>query len=269
MISIITSLYKSDRYLDSFSVQLKSFANFLSLNGISFELIAIANEPTDRERKFAQDFEKNNWFKFFSIAREPLYATWNRGVGMAFGEIIGFWNVDDVRYPEAVLEGLKLFSGGAELVYFPFKINRYLKIFGHYFLVHKQTIKDKIPEFNEKTKNDFLHQMNCGPFFMFTKKLYEKVGPFDEQFKIAGDFDWCVRAAKLPGNLVKAKSLAGEFRVDGGGLSAGGGMRQVVENNVIYRRCGFTHLIKQEDEELAKNYRLETILFNNQSIKLQ
>lgn len=254
MISIITSLYKSDKYLDVFSKHLENFANFLIKQGIAFELIAIANDPTEREKKFATDFQAKKWFKFVSVGREPLYATWNRGVELAGGEVIGFWNVDDVRYPEAIIDAQSLFTHGAELVYFPFKICRYLKILGHYFLVYKKTVNAQIPEFTQANRKDFLYHMNCGPFFMFTKTLYAKVGPFDEQFKIAGDFDWCARAAKISEKFVKSKIVAGEFRVDGGGLSSGWSEKQRVENDTVYRRQGFQNMITEPNSTLSASY---------------
>jgi len=259
MVSIVTSLYKSDAYLDAFSYNLWKFAEVLAEESFAFELIVIANEPTERELKFESDFKAQAWLKFVSVGREPLYATWNRGVEMAKAEIMGFWNVDDVRFPKAIFEANELFKSGAELVYFPFKIDRYVKILGRPFLIHKQLIDRQIPEFNSKMRKEFERSMLCGPFFMFTKSLYQKVGPFDEQFKIAGDYDWCARAAKISDKLVKAKTVAGEFRVDGSGLSAGGSPRQVVENNVVCRRQGALDKIQTEDAELAKQYNFKII----------
>ena len=268
MFTIISSLYKSDKYLPKFSARLLEFADGLKNQHADFELIAIANDPTEAEKKFAQDFAKHSWFKFISIGREPLYATWNRGVGLARGEIIGFWNVDDVRYPEALIEAQRLFEQGNELVYFPFKIGRYFKLLGKYFLVGKQTIDSQIPEFNHQTRPEFSRSMLCGPFFLFKKTFYGKVGPFDEQFKIAGDFDWCARAAKISDKFVKAKSVAGEFRVDGGGLSAGGSPRQIAENNIIYTRNHVWDKIQIAQDLLIIQYRAKHISFEGKFIPI-
>lgn len=269
MFSIITSLYRSDRYLDRFERELRHFVRYLQQRNLAFEILIIANDPTRREKELAEKFIGQPWFVFVSVGKEPLYATWNRGVSLAKGQAVGFWNADDVRYPEAMTEALTLFKQGAQLVYFPFKIARFLKIFGVFFLARKQLIDKQVPEFNEHTRQEFQRSMLCGPFFMFTKDLYNKAGPFDEQFKIAGDFDWCVRAVKTTDKFVKAKTVAGEFRVDGGGLSSGGSARQVVENNIIYRRYGILDKIQPEDQELAKHYRFEAILFQGHYQRLK
>jgi GT2 family glycosyltransferase len=245
--------------MDEFTGHLKNFSKDLTGKNFQFEVIAIANDATQREQRFADDFKNEPWFKFISVGREPLYATWNRGVGMAKGEAVGFWNVDDIRFPEALVEADRLFLDGADVVYFPFKIDRYMKILGKSFLIHKQLINKQVPENNQTTKKEFQRSMLCGPFFLFLKKFYEKVGPFDEQFKIAGDFDWCVRAAKASDKLVKAKSLGGEFRVDGSGLSAGGKLRHVTENNLIYKRHGITDKIKDIDQSLIGQYNFKVI----------
>lgn len=268
MTSIVTSLYKSDQYLDAFTGHLKRVANFLTSKNFAFEIIVIANDPTDREKQLAKELASQSWFKFVTVGREPLYATWNRGVSLAKGEAIGFWNADDVRFSEAILEASILFQSGAQLVYFPFKVARYFKFFGKYFKVFTKTINSQIPEFNTESRKEFQRSMFCGPFFMFTKALYEQVGPFDEQFKIAGDFDWCVRAAKVSASFKKAKNVAGEFRVDGDGLSAGGNQRQLAENNIIYKRYGISDKIGLVDQSIEENYNIQEILKGKELISI-
>ncbi len=231
--SIITSLYKSDKYLLEFEKHLRKFASDLGLAGVDFELIAIANDPTEKEKAFAKSFSNDTWFKFINVPRESLYATWNRGVAEAKGEFVGFWNVDDVRFASALVEAVQLFKTGAMLVHFPFYIKRYLNLGLFNLPLPMQKIDRQIPEYSDTTRSQFLQGMVCGPFFIFSKALYKEAGPFDEQFKIAGDFDWCVRAAKVSSAFKKAKSLGGIFRVDGGGLSAGGSDRQKWENAVV------------------------------------
>lgn len=267
MISIVTSLYKSDRYLKSYSNHLLSFANFLQNRDFAFELIAIANDPSEQELAFGKEFSKQPWFSFVPVGRETLYATWNRGVALAKGEIVGFWNTDDKRFPDSLIEAQELVDLGAELVYFPFKVCRYIKIFGRYFLVHKQRIDKKLPVYDKQTRKEFLRSMVVGPFFLFTKDLYRKVGPFDEQFKAAGDFDWQIRAAKISDKFVRGKILAGEFRVDGGGLTAGVNHMLVAENNVIYTRYYVPEKIKPVDKSFMEKYNSDQIIFKLDSNK--
>lgn len=256
MISLITSLYKSDRYLNKFSKQLKFFSAELKSKNIPFEIIAIANDPTEREKLFGKEFSGEPWFSFISVGRESVYATFNRGVSLAKGDKIGLWNSDDTRFAGALVEAEQLFARGAELIYFPFFIKRYLKLGSWYLpLPVMQKIDKQVPEFNAATSAEFKRNMNCGPFFLFTKTLYQKTGPFDEQFKIAGDFDWCARAAYQTQKFIKAKSLGGIFRVDGGGLSTGINPRRTAENNIVFMRNHALDKIGVADESIIKQYR--------------
>lgn len=266
MISLITSLYRPGKHLQTYLNNLNAFVKNTSMD---LEVIVIGNDLQAEELAELQKQQKHvPWLKVVNVPRETLYASWNRGVEMAKGEILGFWNVDDVRYFLALSEAVELFKQGAELVYFPFIVKRYVNIMGKSFLVWKSKIDKAIPEFNNITRSEFIRSMFCGPFFMFTKELFGKVGQFDEQFKIAGDFDWCVRVAKSEAKMVKAKSLAGEFRVDGGGLSAGANKVVVAETNVVHRRFGVLDKLLPEEMELAKKYQIDSRLYQGQSIKI-
>ncbi len=154
-----------------------------------------------------------------------------------------------------------MFAKGAELVYFPFYVKRYFKVGSWYLPLPLNKIDQQIPEFNEETSSFFQSNMFCGPFFLFTKVLYQKVGSFDfdEQFKIAGDFDWCARAAYKTDKFVKAKSLGGVFRVDGGGLSAGVNPRRVAENNIVYARNHAWEKMAVAEDLIIKQYSLKFI----------
>lgn len=257
MISIITSLYKSDRYLDEYVKHVMVFADVLIKKGVVFEFVVIANDPTEKERGLMDIFGGRKWFRFVEVKREPLYATWNRGVDMANGDIIGFWNVDDVRGAEAFIDGLDLISKGAELVYYPFTIKWYVDLLYMSILVRWKTISP--PSYERK---EFMRSMHCGPFFVFKKSLYKEVGPFDEQFKIVGDFDWCIRAAKKTDAFVLSKESAGTFRVDGTGLSSGGKPAHVAENNVVYIRHDVVDKLREVDQKFMKPYKPDRILYN-------
>ncbi len=266
MISLITSLYRPGKHLKSY---LKSISTFAKNKNISLEIIIVGNDLQTSEMAILQDLEKKQpWLKVINVPRETLYASWNRGVEIAKGEIVGFWNVDDVRTFPALSEAEQIFGQGAELVYFPFYIKRYLNFFSWSFPVWKKEINKTIPEYNSGTRPEFMRSMFCGPFFMFTKELYKKVGPFDEQFKIAGDFDWCVRATKFNAKMVKVKSIAGEFRVDGSGLSAGANKVVIAETNVVHRRFGVFDKLRPEDSAIAAKYQSDSILFRGQNIKI-
>lgn len=261
MLTLITSLYNSDRYLDKYVDNLKKFVDFLSKKAVDFEVVIIANNPSAKEKELQKIFTGEKWFIFKELSREPLYVSWNRGVEMAKGDVVGFWNVDDVRCAEAALDGLDLIKIGADVIYFPFIIKWYLNLFGIDLLIKKKKIKP--PLFDRKK---FTSGMHCGPFFLFRKDFYRQVGPFDEQFKIVSDFDWCVRAAKISDRFVLSEKNGGEFRVDGAGLSSGGKLIHSAENNIVCRRHGIKDKIVQGYENLEAGFSVNKINFNGEYI---
>ncbi len=264
MVSIITSLYRTDKYLQQFEQRLKVFAHAMQSHHIDFEFIAIANDATEKEQAFGKRLASEPWFKFENVGRESVFATFNRAFAMAKGDILGWWNDDDVRYPEAIVEAVEHFKQGADLVYFPFIIKRY--VFG--LPIWSQKIDKQIPEFNKETQTQFKTGMLCGPFFLFTKAFYKKVGPFDEQFKISGDLDFCIRSAQAGGKFIKAKNLGGEFRVDGTGLSAGANPRRTAENNVIYTRHHVWKKLELAEDLIIMHYRVHHLLHQGKYTKI-
>jgi len=260
MVSIVTSLFKSDRYLDSFSEHLNNFTSELENRNFSFEIIIVANEPTDRELEFLKTFSSKPWFRSITVKRETFYASLNRGIASAKGQVLGFWNVDDIRFPEAVIEAEKLVKHGADVAYFPFYIKRYLT-FGSFSLpVMTTKVQGQVLEFE---KRKFETNMTTGPHFMFSKQAYDKVGPFDEQFKIAGDFDWSARAARMGLSFALGKEFSGVFRVDGNGLSAGTNQQRTAENNVVYIRIHAWDKLVSVDDVIIRGYRTKSLKFQN------
>jgi len=229
-ISITSSLYQTEQFLPEWKQRLFTFNKQANKIGLDFEINAIANEPSEAELEILNDLAKESWFKLHIVPRESIYASWNRGVGLATAPVCTFWNVDDNRNPEAILDGLKLTETGADVVYFPFTYKRYLPILGYDVLVKKVVFTP--PLFDPV---QFSKEMHCGPFFLFTKDFYQKIGPFNESFRIAGDFDWCVRAAK-EGNIMRSEIVAGVFEKRPGTLSGGRNPLQAEENARIMKK---------------------------------
>jgi GT2 family glycosyltransferase len=230
MISVITSLYNSNEYIKNYIKSVEGFSIYLTKNNINHEFIIISNSPNEEERFKLKEIEENTDIKSRIIIceRESLYATWNRGVREAQYLNITFWNVDDIRFPNAIIDGLNKLKENVDIVYFPFIYKRYITI-----LRLKILAKIKIFKTIEFDKNLFSRGMRVGPFFMVKKDVFNKVGYFDENFKIAGDFDWIVRAAKADMIFKKSDILGGIFTNDGNTLSGSKDQLQQEENKRI------------------------------------
>ncbi len=224
-ISITSSLFKTEKFLPKWQKNLMKFAEEAKRINLQFEVNAIANEPSDAELQILNELKKEPWFKLHIVGRESIYASWNRGARVATAKVVTSWNVDDIRNAEAMKDGLSLIANGAELVYFPFTYKRYIKVLGVDVLVKRILINP--PEFSREI---FTKEMHCGPFYFFTKSLFEKIGPYDETFRIAGDYDWCVRASRVSDSIVKSNLNSGIFEKRAGTLSGGKNPLQEQEN---------------------------------------
>lgn len=232
MISIITSLYKSERYLKSYLNYLSIVAKELQDNKISFEAIVIANDISHKEEALLSNFEKENkYLRVIKVKREPLYTSWNRGIRESKYDHICFWNVDDKRFVKGLMDGIKLLEDNFRVVAFPFIYKRYINLFNINFLVKIKNFYPKKFDINVYQK-----EMYLGPFFMFNKDVINKVGYFDDNFKIAGDFDWQARCARDDIKIGLSQVIAGIFTNNGKTLSGSKNLLQKEENDLIQSR---------------------------------
>jgi glycosyltransferase involved in cell wall biosynthesis len=246
-ISLITSLYRTDAHLPAYIRHATEVAVAVRAAGLSLEFILVANDATDGERALLEAFSQADpQVQVMHVARESLYASWNRGVQAARGEAIGFWNVDDIRTPEGLIEGHKQIAAGCPLVYFAHTVIRTGSGGGR---EHRRTYP-AVPY------NPLLHRsvMKCGPFFMFAPALYGKVGGFDERFRIVGDWEWCVRATHHA-DFCPLDLIAGYFLLHGGNLSDTGNPLQAAEENVVRLVHGdYERLTPVEPEVMRKTW---------------
>jgi hypothetical protein len=216
MITIITSLYNSNTHLNKYIKNIEKFSLYLTKYNVNHEFIIIPNSPNKKERDKLKEIRNNKIIKpkIIICERESLYATWNRGCTHARYPNVTFWNVDDVRFPEAIISGLNKINEGNDIVYFPFIYKRYIKLFNIKILAKIK--KFKMIEFD---KVIFSNAMHIGPFFIANKKSLEGINLFDDSFKISGDLDLQVRAVKKGLVFKKDSTIAGIFTNDGTTLS--------------------------------------------------
>lgn len=226
-VSIIVSLYRSDRHLKRFVHDARTLSDELNKNAISHEVILVVNNATEVEQNILR--ELSTPFKVLFGKREPIYTSWNRGIREASGEFVTFWGVDDTRYAGAIIEGLNTAQKSkAHIIYFPFRYYRFVKIFGLMILVKVKTFIP--PEFE---RGRFQKEMHLGPHFMVQRALFDRIGYFDELFKIAGDYEFQTRAAKKGVRFARTLVISGIFRNDGTTLSGSRNELHVEENKRI------------------------------------
>ena len=252
-ISLITSLYRSDAHLAQFTNHVLRVAAAVQEAELSVEFILVANDPTGYEREFtgrlAALLGMNRYVtaKVITVERESLYASWNRGVRAASGQCVGFWNVDDVRTAEALIECSRLVEAGNKVVDFPFTLVLKRKRLGLFPAERHRHIPAQYDPARIHPRTGF------GPFFMFARPLYEQAGPFDEHFRIVGDFEWSAREAVRSAPYARGTALGGPFVQHGGNLSGSQAPQEWVEHNTILLRHGQWDAVRPVDPDLMRS----------------
>jgi hypothetical protein len=229
-VSIILSTYLSDNYLKNYYNNINELIDVANI-----QLVHVMNDPTSEEILYKEKFlelqskksKKIFEYKYLIVKRESLYASWNRAIKLSDAKLISISNVDDIRYKEGLQAQISFFREYGELL-----------LLGGYFNVRTKNdliIHDNI-ENTVIRKTDFFAEMHVGPFFIWTNPTFfgrEQLF-FDEQFYVAGDFDFQIRFASM-GTVKMLNKNVGEYLNVNTGLSTGS-INQSIEGQVIYQR---------------------------------
>jgi hypothetical protein len=249
-IAIISSLYRIEAHLERFTQAVLTFAEQVHEAGIAVHYLPILNDATPLERDSINqlasqinDVGYGNMSPQY-VERETLYASWNRGISLTDAPYFTFWNADDIRDADAFIEGYRALENGANLVDFIFTGVKSVKRFGVFPIERNE---QSAMLFNPE---QFTRKNGVGPFFMASKALYEQVGEFDENFRIAGDMQWAGRTLPTV-QFYPAKKIGGYFYIHGDNLSNTGTSREVIEVNIIFmRRQDWHYLLPANPRDL-------------------
>jgi len=195
MISLITATFNSEKILSSNlkSVKMQSFKNF--------EHLIIDGKSTDKTISLAKSFDHVS--KIISEPDKGIYDAINKGIKNTSGEIIGFLNSDDVFYDENSLQYIfDAFDDKTDCV------------FGDLIYTDINENIKRVWKGSEFKKGAFKKGwMPAHPTFYCRRSVYEKLGLYDDSYKIAGDFELMlrflekhnIRSKYIPKTLVNMK----------------------------------------------------------------
>ena len=195
MISLITATFNSEKVLSTNlkSVKMQSFKNF--------EHLIIDGKSTDKTISLAKSFDHVS--KIISEPDKGIYDAINKGIKNTSGEIIGFLNSDDVFYDENSLQYIfDAFDDKTDCV------------FGDLIYTDINENIKRVWKGSEFKKGAFKKGwMPAHPTFYCRRSVYEKLGLYDDSYKIAGDFELMlrflekhnIRSKYIPKTLVNMK----------------------------------------------------------------
>jgi glycosyltransferase involved in cell wall biosynthesis len=248
-ISVLTSLYRNEQFLHGY------FDSLAKIEGKEqIEVLLLHNYPQESELEIINEYLPKLPFVRHVIIpeREGLYKTWNRGIALTQSEYITVWNVDDVRFPQSILQQAQALdeNPSAAIAYGDIWVSNQYGVPGT-FLTNSPT---------DNHKNVFFHSYHISCFQMWRKSIHQQIGYYDEQFKCSADFDFQIRAS-IHFPFVKVEEPLGIYLEDRPGKLSYNGL-QMLENNIIHLRYGgYENLNLWKLKQAKYHYKQHQLLF--------
>jgi len=228
-ISVLTSLYNCEIFLQHY------FHAIAMIEGKEqIEVLLLHNAPTEKELAIITDhLPALDFIRHIIIPeRETLYRTWNRGIQLSEGEYVTVWNVDDVRFPDSIIQQADALDKNpqAAIAYGDIWVSRQYGVCG--------MKKTNSPVFNLSTRKKFLSEYHMSCFQMWRKSIHSTVGYYDEQFKCIADLDFQIRTA-LHFPFVKTIEPLGIYLEDQPHKLSANGLQPLERNSICLRYANY------------------------------
>ncbi|WMW23233.1 glycosyltransferase family 2 protein [Methanolobus mangrovi] len=177
-VSVITVCYNAEEFIE------RAINSVLNQTYKNIEYLIIDGASKDNTIDIVNKYKSKIAF-FLSEPDKGIYDAMNKGINASSGEILYFLNSDDQFYDYNVIENVVRFfhrNVAAEIVY------------GSIIRVDPDTNEAFVKSHNRVEKSFFIDNAICQQGIFFTKKSFDKVGLFDDTYKIAGDYEWELRA---------------------------------------------------------------------------
>ena len=173
--SLVTISYNSQASISKAleSVKIQNFKEF--------EHIIIDGASKDNTLSIVKEFDHIS--KIISEPDKGIYDAFNKGIKNSTGEIIGFLNSDDTFYNHNSLQHIvDAFDDTTDCVY------------GDLIYTDKSEKVKRVWKGSEFKKGAFKKGwMPAHPTFYCRRSVYEKLGLYDDSYRIAGDFELMIR----------------------------------------------------------------------------
>ena len=183
-ISIITVCYNSENTIKH------TIESIYSQRNVDIEYIIIDGNSTDNTVKIINECVKRDAI-LISEPDSGLYDAMNKGISMAKGDIVGILNSDDLYKDQFVLQDVvKLFELDNQLDI----------VYGNLEYVKKGNVRKVVRKWKSKQYNpNFFKFGNVPPHpTLFLKRyVYDKVGMFNLNFKLAADYEFMFRVFNI------------------------------------------------------------------------
>ena len=231
VVSIITSLYKGEKFIKHFMKNITAQTIFDSC-----ELIIIDANSPENEYEVIQEYMKDHQNIHYIRTDEVIgiYDAWNLGVKESKGKFLTNANLDDLRsfdcLEKQAIALLKAedFDVVYQDVYYTFTPNLPFDV------IAKCGVRSKLPMATKANMLQFNSPHNAP---MWRKLLHKKVGLFNTRYKSAGDYELWLRAMLNGSKFLKIEEPLAAYYNNPFGISTRSetsGVKEAIEIQRIY-----------------------------------
>lgn len=221
-ISVITVCYNSVRTLE------RSLQSVAEQDWSAIEHIVIDGASTDGTKEILERFSS----RLAYLVSEPdngIYDAMNKGLARATGDIVCFLNADDQYACANVLSKVASQMGGHNLD----------ALMGDVGFFHERNSERMVRRYrSERFRPSRLAWgwMPAHPALFLRKEVVQRVGLFKTDYRIAGDFEFIVRA--FHGHALRYRHLPEVLvNMQTGGISTSGWRAKIRLNQEVLRAC--------------------------------
>lgn len=243
IISIIVATYNSAYTIGC------TLESILSQTYKEIECVIIDGRSKDHTLDIIKEYERRfeGRIKWISEPDRGLYDAMNKGLAMATGDVVGILNSDDFYTSDDVLERVAREIEGVDAVY------------GDIHFVNPEDLSKCVRYYSSRSFRPW--QMRFGfmpahPSFYCRRHVYQALGAFDLQFKVAADFEQLLRLIYI--HRISTKYIPMDFvtmRTGGASTSGLQSHKAILRDHLrAYRKNGVRANIATESLRYA--YRL-------------
>lgn len=198
-ISIITVCYNAEKTIE------RTIRSIINQNYPDIEYVVVDGKSTDKTIEILEKY-KNDIGIIVSEKDKGIYDAMNKGIALSSGSYVLFLNADDYLFSSDTIKNLMsvvstehdtdIFYGNV-LMYED--NNGYAKIWKPEPVSSKLLYRSTLPH----------------PSTIFKRSLFEKIGMYDDSYKIAADFEFYVRAFRNGAKFRYVDQLVSVFSYGG------------------------------------------------------
>ena len=235
-ITIVTPSYNQGQFIE------QTIKSVLSQAGNFYiDYIISDNTSTDQSLEIIKKYDQLLKNKLFPIKCLGINYHWwlrenqgqtygiNKSFEMAEGDILAWINSDDYYEP-----------GTFDFITRQFQIHpKYDLLYGNCFVIYQETRRKKILQSEPGNFEKILRRNHsiCQPAAFFTKKVFQQVGPIDDNLQYAFDYDLWLKILKVDQGLCLDKTLA-NFRIWENSKTYSNQEKFNLERKKIFKRHG-------------------------------